>query len=234
MAMGPWSRSGDDRGGAWCGAPTALAWEKTHERESSTPGMSRTARWRRKRVVIPAATIVAAVGLCAVLVLTGLVVLGRAAGGSSMSPTIPACNGRWLAEDFTYRFREPHRGEIVVIHARGQLEGPIVPDPDARDLNLGKRVIGIPGDSVVGRSGRVFVNGAKADDIATDPFPLTHLGTEEYFVLGDNRSFSQDSRAFGPVPRNAIFGRVVLNYWPLGRFGVPGYGKDLVPPGDAC
>ena len=189
---------------------------------------------RRKRVFIPVATIVAALGLSAVLLWTGLVILGRAAGGSSMSPTIPACDGRWLAEGVTYRFRDPDRGEIVVIHARGQLGGPVAPDPEASDLNLGKRVIGIPGDSVVARQGRVFVNGTKADDIRTEPFPLIRLGAEEYFVLGDNRSFSQDSRDFGPVPRDAIFGRVVLNYWPLGRFRVPGYDKDLVPRGNAC
>ena len=185
-------------------------------------------------MVIPVVTIAALVALFAALWWEGLVVPGRAAGGSSMSPTIPACSGRWLAEGFTYRVRDPHRGEIVVIHARGQVGGPVVPDPQARDLNLGKRVIGIPGDSVVGRGHRVFVNGRKADDIPTDPFPLTRLGTEQYFVLGDNRSFSQDSRDFGAVPRHAIFGRVVLNYWPLGRFGVPGYDKDLVPPRDIC
>jgi hypothetical protein len=94
-------------------------------------------RIRRKRVLIPLATIAAVVGLCALLVWTDLVVLGRAAGGSSMSPTIPACDGRWLAEGLTYRFRDPHRGEIVVIHARGRLGGPVTPDPDARDLSLG-------------------------------------------------------------------------------------------------
>ena len=181
--------------------------------------------------MIPIATIVAVIGLSAVLLGTGLVVLGRAAGGASMSPTFPACNGRWLAEGFTYRFREPHRGEVVAIHTRGQLGGPVVPDPRSRDLNLGKRVIGVPGDTVVGRQGRVFVNGRQADDIPTDPFPPTRLGDEQYFVLGDNRSFSQDSRVFGPVPRDAIWARVVLTYWPLGRIGVPGYDKDLVPPG---
>ena len=123
----------------------------------------------------------------------------------------------------------------MTIHARGQIGSPITPDPDARDLNLTKRVIGVPGDTVVGRGGRVLVNGKKADDIATAPFPATHLGAKQYFVLGDNRSESQDSRDFGPVPRAAIFARVFLIYWPLGRFETPGYDKNLVPPGEvAC
>jgi signal peptidase I len=148
-----------------------------------------------------------------------------------MAPTLPACNGRVLAEGFTYHVRDPHRGEIVVIHARGHLGGPITPDPHARDLNLTKRAIGVPGDTVVGRDGRVFVNGRRADDIPTAAFPPTHLGSKQYYVLGDNRSVSQDSRVFGPVPRAAIFARVFVIYWPLGRFGTPGYDKNLVPPG---
>jgi signal peptidase I len=192
-------------------------------------------RWRprRKIVWIPIATVGALVGLAIVLQSTGLVVSTVAGGkGASNAPTIPACNARTLSEGFTYHFRDPHRGEIVVIHARGQVGSPITPDPQARDLNLTKRVIGVPGDTVVGRDGRVFVNGRKPDDIATAPFPPTHLGAKQYFVLGDNRSAAQDSRAFGPVPRDAIFGRVFLIYWPLGRFGTPGYEKTLVPPGE--
>jgi signal peptidase I len=179
------------------------------------------------------ATVVALVGLAIVLQSTGLVVSTVSGGkGASNAPTIPACNARTLSEGFTYHFRDPRRGEMVVIHARGQVGSPITPDPQARDLNLTKRVIGVPGDTVVGRDGRVFVNGRKADDIATASFPPTHLGAEQYFVLGDNRSAAQDSRAFGPVPRDAIFGRVFLIYWPLGRFGTPGYDKMLVPPGE--
>jgi signal peptidase I len=92
--------------------------------------------------------------------------------------------------------------------------------------------MGVPGDTVVGRNGRVYVNGSKADNIPTADFPSIQLGPKEYYVLGDNRSVSQDSRAFGPVPRAAIFARVFLIYWPFGRFGTPGYDKNSSPPGD--
>jgi len=197
--------------------------------------MAPRSRLRRKRVLIPLATIVGIVVILVVLVATDLLVLVVARPGASNVPTIPPCNGRYIAEGFTYRFRDPHRGEMVVIHARVDPGGTVTPDPHARDLNLTKRVIGIPGDTIVSRNERVFVNGRKADDIPTAPFLSAHLGPKQYFVLGDNRSESQDSRDFGPVPRAAIFGRVFLIYWPLGRFGPPGYNKKLKPPGPvAC
>ena len=194
-------------------------------------------RWRagRKLVWLSIATVVAVVAVFAILWSTSLLVPVVGGAGASNAPTIPACSGRYLAEGFTYRFRDPHRGELVVIHARGHIGGVITPDARARDLNLTKRVIGLPGDTVVARDGRVLVNGRAADDIPTAAFAPTSLGPEQYYVLGDNRSESQDSRDFGPVSRSAIFGRVLLIYWPLGRFGTPGYDKTLVPPGQvAC
>jgi signal peptidase I len=191
------------------------------------------ARWRprRKVVWIPIVIVVVFVVAVAILQATDLIIPVVARPGASNVPTIPKCNGRYLAEGFTYHFRDPHWGEMVVIHARVDPGFVITPDQHARDLNLTKRVIGILGDTVVGRNERVLVNGKKADNIATDPFPATHLGPKQYFVLGDNRSESQDSRAFGSVPRNTIFGRVFLIYWPLGRVGTPGYNKNLKPPG---
>lgn len=187
-----------------------------------------------------AAVVLAAVTLIALFVLA--VMLGRAqlvteisAGSASgMAPTLPACNGRWLAEGFTYHLRDPERGEIVAIHARRNSAGRLTPDRDARGAVLTVRVIGTPGDSVVGREGHVYVNGGVADQITTSAFTATHLGHGEYFVLGDNRSADEDSRAFGSVPRKAIFARVVLVDWPLGHFGVPGYDKELAPPGPGC
>lgn len=184
---------------------------------------------RRKRVLIPVATVLAIAVLFVVLILTELLVL-VGPGGTSMAPAIPACDGRAIAEGFTYRLRDPRRGEIAVFHASGELGGAFTPDPNASG-SLEKRVIGIPGDTVVGENGRLLVNGAAADQIETPPFPSVHLGQDEYFVVGDNRTFSQDSRDFGPVPRDAIFARTVLVYWPLDNFGVPGYDKDAVPRG---
>jgi len=104
-------------------------------------------------------------------------------GTFSMARALPPCNGQVLVEGVTYHFRDPHRGEIVMFHARGALGSQITPDADSRDLQINKRVIGIPGDTVAGRNNRVYVNGRKADDIPTHPFPAVHLGAKQYFVM---------------------------------------------------
>jgi len=150
---------------------------------------------------------------------------------ASMAPTIHACNGRAYTEGFTYKIRDPERGDIAAIHAARGRDGAIAPDRDADDLVLALRIAAIPGDQVVGRDGSVFVNGIKLDDIETQPFAQVEVGGEQYFVLGDNRSAAIDSRQFGPVLRNAIFGKVFVVFWPLRDFTFridPGSGA---PPG---
>jgi signal peptidase I len=161
---------------------------------------------------------------------TFLLVSVTASGEPSNAPTI-ACGTHVLAEGVTYHIRDPRRGEMVAFHASGTADGPITPDAHARQLTVVRRVVGVPGDQVLGRAGRVYVNGVKIDDIATAPFKRVDLGSDEYFVLGDNRSASQDSRAFGPVPRNAIFGRVFMAYWPLSDFGRLPSRAAGTPPG---
>ncbi len=134
---------------------------------------------------------------------------------ASMADTIPACDGRVVAQGFTYRFFDPEPGHVVAVHAAETEEGEIVPDRDADDRTLVLRVAAGPGQVIVARNGRVFVDEVKIDDIETEPFgPITVPG-EQYFLLGDNRSAAVDSRTFGPVLGNAIFARVFMTYWPL-------------------
>jgi signal peptidase I len=189
---------------------------------------------RRRRLFVVLGSVLVLVVVLVVLNLLSLWQINGESGTFSMAPTLPPCNGQVLVEGFTYLFRDPHRGEIVMFRARGSIGSQIVPTSHHANLQINKRVIGVPGDTVVGKNGRVYVNGRPADDIPTDAFPAVHLDHGQYFVMGDNRSASMDSRAFGPVPRSAIYARVILDVWPLHRFGTPGYNKHEKPPGPLC
>jgi signal peptidase I len=135
---------------------------------------------------------------------------------ASMADTIPACDGRVLAQGFTYRlWADPEPGHMVAVHAAVTADGSIVPDRDADDRTLVLRVAAGPGDVIEGRDGTVFVNDVKLDDIDTEPFDPVTVPNEQYFLLGDNRSAAIDSRTFGPVLGNAIFARVFATFWPL-------------------
>jgi len=184
-------------------------------------------RWITRALAI---FVVVAIALI-VLDFAELLVPVDANGRASMAPTIPACNGRAYAEGFTYKIREPERGDIVAIHAARGPDGAIAPDRDANDLVLALRVAAEPGDQIVGRDGSVFVNGIKLDDIDTPPFPQVDVGGEQYFVLGDNRTAAIDSRTFGPVLQNAIFAKVFVIFWPLRDFTFRTDSESSVPPG---
>ncbi len=132
--------------------------------------------------------------------------------GQSMQPNFRPME-RLVMEKFTYYFRGPQHNEIVVLDM-----------PDQNALMI-KRVVGLPGDTVEIRQGQVFVNGnelkapARHGDSHDSYGPVT-LAEDTFFVLGDNRDNSNDSRAFGPAPRDVIKGRVWVRYWPLTRFTV--------------
>jgi len=166
-----------------------------------------------------------------ILAFGGLLLPLDSKGSASMAPTIPACMGRSYSQGFTYKLRDPERGEIVAIHAARGPDGAVAPDRDADDLVLTLRVAAGPGDQIVGRGGAVYVNGIKLDDIETRPFPAVDIGGEQYFVLGDNRSAAVDSRNFGPVLRNAIFAKVFVVFWPLRDFTFRTDPEPGVPPG---
>lgn len=135
--------------------------------------------------------------------------------GPSMLPTLQS-GERLLIDKVTYRLRSPERGEILVFRYPA--------DPSHYFI---KRVIGLPGDEVRLAGGRVFVNGQPLNESYING-PIrgrdrTYRVPEgSYFVLGDNRNNSQDSRsaAVGFVPRSAIVGRAVVRFWPLERAGL--------------
>ena len=155
--------------------------------------------------------------------------------GMAMAPAIAACDGRVLAEGITYKIVDPEPGDIVVVHAAETVAGEVVPDEDARDRELILRVAGGPGDVVEGRDGSVFVNDVEFDDITTEPFLSVRVPNEQYFLLGDNRSVAIDSRTFGTVLGDPIFGKVFVTFWPLRDFSFRMGRESGEPPGaTAC
>lgn len=137
--------------------------------------------------------------------------------GTSMMPSLTD-QERIFINKFVYRLGlgEVERGDTVVFWFPG--------DPSKSYI---KRVVGLPGDRVEIRAGAVYVNGRALQepyvpeefrDLGT--YPLVVVPEERYYVLGDHRSSSNDSRIWGPVPKEAIYGKAVFVYWPLDKLGV--------------
>lgn len=137
---------------------------------------------------------------------------------SSMEPTLQI-NDRLIIEKITYRFHKPERGDIVVFNPTEELQ-----KQDFKEAFI-KRIIGIPGDTVMVRKGEVSVNGNVLKEFYIKEAPNYDFGPVivpdgEYLVLGDNRNNSFDSHYWGFVPMNKIVGRAYLRFWPFGRIGV--------------
>lgn len=130
--------------------------------------------------------------------------------GQSMEPSLSPYQ-RLIVDKLTYQFRAPERNDIVVLEL-----------PNVSDL-LVKRIVALPGESIEVDAGAVFVNGVRLNepflrDLGHVSMARVDLGPLQYFVMGDNRDNSNDSRAFGPVMREQIIGRVWVRYWPLDDF----------------
>jgi len=171
----------------------------------------------------------------------------------SMVPTLQV-KDRLLVDKLVYRFRDPRRGEIIVFIAeQGEqksllgriksvlLEGFGVQRPG--DVDFVKRVIGLPGETIELVDGTVYITPVNGERFALDE-PYVEFTDESdygpskvpeghYFVLGDNRPASADSRTSrGAIPRADIIGRARLRIWPIGRFGrfpTPTYESDSSP-----
>jgi signal peptidase I len=132
----------------------------------------------------------------------------------SMEPTLNI-GDRILVDKLSYHLHAVHRGDIVVF-ARPPGE---TLEPGVNDLV--KRVIGLPNENISAQNGQIYINGKPLKEpwlpkgVVTDDFGPVHIPSGYYFVMGDNRGFSSDSRVFGPISGSLIVGRVVLRIWPL-------------------
>ena len=174
-------------------------------------------------------TIVGAIAI--VLAIKAWVVNPYRIPSSSMEPTLhcarpgSGCEARFsdrvLANRFIYRFRDPKRGEIIVFQT-----------PPAARVRCGaggtfvKRLIALPGETWQEKNGRIYIDGKKLIEPYIKPdrrdtgtsYPARKIG-REYFMMGDNRSQSCDSREWGPVPRGNLIGEVFAVCWPPNRLG---------------
>ena len=135
--------------------------------------------------------------------------------GTSMLPRLED-QDRLFINKFAYQFEKIHRGDVVVFYY-----------PHDHTKSYIKRVIALPGDDLSVDHGAVSVNGV----VQQEPYvperyqddrsiPDQVIPPGQYFVMGDHRSISSDSRDFGPVPRELIYGRAAFVYWPMDQAGV--------------
>jgi signal peptidase I len=147
----------------------------------------------------------------------------------SMVPTLKT-NDRVIVNKLSYHMHSVHRGDIVVFTTPKGPDGKPI-DPTIKDLV--KRVIGLPGDVISAKSGHILINGkairesylrtgmqTSCESFAAQCFPLGPIPAHHYFVMGDNRDNSRDSRYFGTIPQSEIVGRVFVRVWPLNRLGL--------------
>src|SRR5713101_2440321 len=139
--------------------------------------------------------------------------------GLSMFATLDD-NDYLIANKIDYRIHAPERGDIVILRP-----------PTSNSTDFIKRVIALPGEKILIRSGVVYINGHRLDEpylpeawVQDNNYPTNGSDGEvippnKYFVMGDNRNRSQDSRFFGPIGRDRIDGRAWFRIWPINHFG---------------
>jgi signal peptidase I len=134
--------------------------------------------------------------------------------GTSMEPRLTH-RERIFINKFAYHFEAIERGDIVVFRY-----------PRDTSKSYIKRVVAMPGEWVSVSKGHVFINGKpltepylRASFVDAGNYPAVHIGAEEYYVLGDHRESSNDSRAWGTVNREYIYGKAVFIYWPFSQLG---------------
>jgi signal peptidase I len=185
----------------------------------------RRSRWLREGIIVVVVAVLVAVLLRTFVVQTFYIPSG------SMEPTLQI-GDRILVDKLSYELHSVHRGDIVVF---GRPPAENCGGPEVNDLV--KRVVGLPGDVLSLSGGYVYVDGERLDEswlpsseqgVTTagpigNSYALAHsyrVPTNDYFVMGDNRTDSCDSRYWGPIPKSLIVGKVSLRVWPLTSFTI--------------
>jgi signal peptidase I len=134
--------------------------------------------------------------------------------GTSMMPSLED-QERIFVNKFVYRLEPIERGDIIVFRY-----------PRDPSMSFIKRVIGTPGDTIRIDGGQVYVNNEPLDESYVPPaytdarsYPEIVVPPDSYFVLGDHRSMSKDSRDIGPIEQSFIYGKAVFGYWPMDKLG---------------
>jgi signal peptidase I len=134
--------------------------------------------------------------------------------GTSMNPLL-SDQERIFINKFVYHFEPIERGDVIVFWY-----------PLDRSKSFIKRVVGLPGETIEIRDGHLYINGQELADqyvpagyLDGSTYAPHRIPEEGYFVMGDHRDSSNDSRVFGPVPRQFIYGKAVFAYWPADHFG---------------
>jgi len=157
----------------------------------------------------------------------------------SMVPTLEI-GQRVLVDRVSFRFSDPDRGDIIVFKPpqgepstcgveRASDQPCPKGTPERSDTNFIKRVVGLPGDRLKVIGGSVYINGRRQDESFAHldaQCPTCNLPREitipkgQYYMMGDNRGESEDSRVWGPVPKKWMIGKAFMTYWPPGRIGI--------------
>ena len=147
----------------------------------------------------------------------------------SMVPTLKT-NDRVIVNKLSYKLHSVHRGDIVVFKTPKGPDGKPI-DPTIKDLV--KRVIALPGETVGEKDGKILIDGkplkesylpkgtvSDCNGFPAHCFPSGPIPPDRYWVMGDNRTQSRDSRYFGAITKSEIVGRVFVRIWPLTRLGL--------------
>jgi signal peptidase I len=162
--------------------------------------------------------------LTAVYALLEMTIPRSAVLSISMQPTLVE-DQRLVISRVSYLFGKPERGDIVVF---------MPPNHPAGDPPLIKRLIGLPGETLEFRDTVLYINNVPLEEPYLNepctpyscPDRIWVLGPDEYFFMGDNRNHSRDSRSFGAIPTEQIFGRAIFRWWPPAKWGVLSYNYD--------